>query len=170
MAVKVDEHISSPLSLKPIQVLKPTLSQKWKYMKWFSISFHFFPPLRTNFHNRCGASRSSLLMKCKVVELGLSPDLLLLSTSKWVKEEQRGLCDGPKSASILRVAGTKEKQMEGQRHHLLLPVTSSNSNLYINTCMEERISSESLISSAKFSIQRASCFCRPIISWHFGQR
>lgn len=107
MAVKVDEHISSPLSLKPLQVPKSARFQKRKYLKWYSISFHF--PLCANFHNRCGSSRSSLLMKCKVAEQGL----LSLSRPKWVKEEQQGLCDRQKRALILR--GGEDQRQANER-------------------------------------------------------
>lgn len=115
MAVKVDEHISSPLSLKPIQEPESTRLQKWKYLKWYSISFHF----PSNFHNRCGASRSSLLMKCKVAEQGLSPGLLSLSRPKWVKEEQQGLRDRQESALILR--GLKDERQANERAKTSLP-------------------------------------------------
>lgn len=68
MAVKVDEHISSLLSLKTTQVPKSTPVSE---VEIFETIFHFIPfPLCAHFHNRCEASRSSLQMKCKIGEPG----------------------------------------------------------------------------------------------------
>lgn len=41
MAVKVDEHISTPLPLKPLQVPKSTWFEV--KVKIFKMIFHFFP-------------------------------------------------------------------------------------------------------------------------------
>lgn len=105
MAVKVDKNISSFLSLKPIYSLK---SKPASEVKIFEMIFHFIPFLLcANFHNRCEASQSSLLMKCKVAEQGLSPGLVSLSRLKWAKEDQQGLCDRQGRSTTLRLKNTQ---------------------------------------------------------------
>lgn len=84
---------------------RSALSLRGAYMKWYSISFNF-----PNFHSRCGARRSSSLMRLEVVELlGLLPALLWLLTPKCVTGEQLRLWDRQKSSLKMRPENEKDK-------------------------------------------------------------